>query len=176
MANSELKDKYFKIPLNVYNKINQQLKRINTQDKQAKGVKRAKDIVDAKKISYSQMKRLKNYFDGYSGDGKDDEFNLIGGDVTKQWVDKTLTHNRDGIKQGKKIRKDGGMENQFLKTHEKDNANSDPTDARGGLIDIAQSSKMDRIMGNDAIYKTSDKSNYNEEIKTIKYLIEYMSK
>ena len=172
MPNSNLKNKYFKVPDNVFNQINRNLNAINPDGEQAKGLKRAKDIVSDRKISYSQMKRLKNYFDSYQGDGNDDEFKLIGGKITRMWVDKTLGSNRDSIKQSKKTKMDGGLENQFLKTHTKDNDNADPTRANGGMIDVRKSSKMRNIMANDAIYQ----ENYKKEIDSMKYLIEYMDR
>jgi hypothetical protein len=172
MPNSSLENKKFKVPDNVFNKINQMLKRVNTNSEQAKGLKRAKDIVSDRKVSYSQMKRLKNYFDSYQGDGNDEEYKLIGGKITRMWVDKTLGQNRDSIKQSKKTKMDGGMENQFIKTHTKDKDNANPTKANGGMIDIRKSSKMRNIMANDAIYQ----ENYKKEIDSIKYLIEYMNK
>jgi hypothetical protein len=178
MPNSKLQDKYFKVPDNVFNIIKRMLTQINSTDGQAKGLKRANDMVSDRKISYSQMKRLKNYFDSYEGDGNDDEYKLIGGKATRIWVDKTLGHDRDSIKHGKKVRKDAGEQNQFIKTHTKDKDNSDPTDPNGGMVDITKSSKMRNIMANDAIYKSSDRKSeaYNKEIDSMKYLIEYMSK
>jgi hypothetical protein len=172
MPNSQLNDKYFKVPDNVFNQINRRLSAINPDTEQAKGLKRAKDIVADRKISYSQMKRLKNYFDTYKGDGNDEEFKLIGGKVTRMWVDKTLGSNRDSILQSKKAKMDGGLENQFLKTHEKDNDNTNLSRANGGMIDIAKSSKSKNIMANSAIYQ----ENYKKEIDSMKYLIEYMDK
>ncbi len=172
MPNSNLKDRYFKVPDNVFNKINQRLRVINPDSEQARGLKRAKDIVSDRKISYLQMKRLKNYFDTYKGDGTDDEFKLVGGKTTRMWVDKTLGSSRDSILQSKKAKMDGGLKNQFIKTHTKDKDNADPTRPNGGMIDIRKSSKMRNIMANDAIYQ----ENYKKEIDSIKYLIEYMDK
>ena len=172
MPNSDLINKLYKIPDNVTNKVKHMLAIIHTNDKQAKGVKRAKDLVDNKKISYGQMKRLKSYFDSYKGDGKDDEYKLIGGKVTRKWVDNALKTDRESIKTNKKVKMDGGMENQFIKTHEKDNENTNVTASNGGMIDVAKSMDSRAIMHNSAVYKES----YNKEIKTIKYLIEYLSK
>ena len=168
MPNKDLQNKTFKVPSKVKNRINRQLNRMNTDDKHAKGVKRAKDIISNDNISYGQMKRLKNYFDTYSGDGKDEEFNLIGGSVTRKWVNDELGKSRESIKKLKKSKMDGGMENQFIKPHTKDNENTNVTKSNGGMIDIGKSSSMRSIMANSAVYK--------EEIKTIKYLIEYMLK
>lgn len=172
MANSDLKDKYFKVPDKVFNRVNRMLTNIKTNDGHAKGLARAKDLIDDRRVSYAQMKRIKNYFDNYKGDGSDNEYKLIGGDITKDWVNKTLNLSRETIKHGKQVRKDGGMENQFIRTHEKDYDNSNPTKSNGGMIDIGKSSTMKNIMADDAIYQ----ENYNKEINTIKYLMEYLNK
>tara|TARA_R110000851_G_scaffold158676_2_gene301738 strand:+ start:2643 stop:3188 length:546 start_codon:yes stop_codon:yes gene_type:complete len=178
MANSKLQDKIFKVPDKVFNKVNQMLNKINVDDKQAKGLRRAKDIVNDRNVTYSNMKRLKNYFDNYSGDGSDNEFNLIGGKITRKWVDETLGQDRESIKKIKKTKKDGGLENQFLKTHEKDSDNTNPTNPNSGMVDITKGSTLNNIMTGDVIYKSSDNKQeaYNKEINSIKYLIEYMNK
>lgn len=172
MPNSDLKDKFYKIPDKVISRISQMLSRLKINDEHAKGLKRAKDMVDNKKISYSQMKRIKNYFDTYEGDGNDDEYRLIGGLVTKEWINNALGQDRESIKTQKKAKMDGGLENQFLKTHEKDNDNTNLGKSNGGMIDIKSTGTLRGIMSGDAVYK----ENYNKEIGTIKYLIEYMNK
>jgi len=178
MPNSSLQDKYFNVPDKVFNKVNQALKMVITNDDHAKGVKRAKDIVSDRKVSYAQMKRLKNYFDSYEGDGSDSEYKLIGGKITRLWVDKTLGSNRDSIKQSKKAKMDAGLENQFIRTHEKDNDNANPTNPDSGMIDITKGKVSDKILRGDEIYKSSVRKTeaYNKEIESIKYLIEYMNR
>jgi len=175
MANSKLTNKFYRIPDDVHNKIVNQLNKINFSEDE-KGVKRAKDIINNKEISYGQMTRLKNYFDNYEGDMSDNEFKIIGGNITKKWVNNELFKDTESIRRIKKSKMDSGMENQFLSPHKKDNDNTNPTDPKGGLIDIKKSSKLRNIMANDAIYKTSESKTYNEEIKNIKYLIEYLNR
>jgi hypothetical protein len=176
MPNKDLNSKVYTVPDKVYNKIKQGLKTVDINDKQGKGVKRAKDIVNNREVSYSQMNRLKNYFT--NNDNNDNEFKLIGGKVTKNWVEDTLKQDTESIKKEKKVKMDGGLENQFIKTHEKDNDNANPTNPDGGLIDVTKGSTFDKVMTGDEVYKSSDRKNeaYNREIKSIKYLIEYMSK
>lgn len=179
MPNNKLQGKIYKVPDKVLNKINQALKMVDVNNKHVKGYKRANDIISKKQISYSQMNRLKNYFDNYEGNGGDDEFKLIGGKVTQKWVDNSLNDDTENIKRLKKTKMDGGMENQFIKPHEKDNDNHDPTDPNGGLVDLtANRSTLDSVMTGDEVYKTSDRTNenYHKEINSIKYLIEYMNK
>jgi hypothetical protein len=172
MPNKDLKYKSYKIPINVINRIKNTINNLSSNDLQAKGLKRAQDMIDNKVISYSQINGLKNYFDTYEGDGKDDEYKLIGGETTKKWIDNSLEHDKATIKKNKTVRKDGGMENQFIKTHEKDKDNSNPTKANGGMIDVKNSFKNKNIMSNDAIYQES----YNKQLNSMKYLIEYLSK
>jgi len=172
MPNKDLKYKSYKIPDRVVNRIKHMIAKLTISDSQAKGLKRAQDMVDSKIITYSQMNRLKNYFDTYEGNGSDDEYKLIGGETTKKWLESSLEHDKETIKKNKTVRKDGGMENQFIKTHEKDVDNANPTKANGGMIDAKNSFKSKNIMANDAIYQ----ENYNKEINSMKYLIEYLSK
>jgi len=178
MPNSKLKNKVYKVPDKVFNKINQALKMVDVNNKQVKGYKRANDIISNREVSYSQMNRLKNYFTNYKGNGNDDEFKLIGGKTTERWVEDELDKDTENIKKIKKAKMDGGMENQFIRPHTKDKDNHDPTDPNGGIPDITKGSTLHNIMTNDVVYKTSDRSNesYNKEIQTIKYLIEYMNK
>jgi len=172
MPNKDLKYKSYKIPDRVVNRIKHMIAKLKISDLQAKGLKRAQDMVDSKIITYPQMNRLKNYFDTYEGNGADDEYKLIGGEATKKWIEGSLEHDKETIKKNKTVRKDGGMENQFIKTHEKDVDNANPTKANGGMIDVKNSFKSKNIISNDAIYQ----ENYNKEIGSMKYLMEYLSK
>lgn len=178
MPNSELQSKTYSVPDKVYNRVRSMLSKMNVEDGQARGLKRAEDIVDDREVSYAQMKRLKNYFDNYSGDGSDDEYNLIGGKLTKQWVEDSLEQDRRSIKHEKKVKMDGGLENQFIKTHTKDKDNANPTNPDSGMIDVTSGSVMDKVMTGKEIYKSSNrkKESYEQEIESIKYLIEYMNK
>lgn len=162
MANSSLENKYYIPSDKVLGKIESAVIKYDV-DSGAKGFARARDILKNKKISYSQMKRLKNYFDNYEGDGSDTEYKLIGGETMKKWIDKSLSTSRETVHAEKKVRMDAGEENQFIKTHEKDKDNADPTRVR--MPQIHKGSKLRNIMANDTIY---------EEIENIKYLINFM--
>ena len=121
------------------------------------------------------MKRIKNYFDSYSGDGDDDEYKLNGGELMKNWVDKELGTSRDAIHSTKKVQMDAGRENSFIKTHEKDKSKN-PT--KVGIPKLHKGSTAANIMRNDTTYesitpKTESQTIY-EEIESIKYLIGYM--
>jgi len=167
MANSDLQGGYFVCPDEVVRGLQSELASYE-KGGNTKGLKRAKGIVEKGKISYSHIKRLKNYFDKYEGDGTDDEYKLNGGDKMKKWVDNTLKGARDGIHFEKKARMDAGEENQFKKTHSKDNANADPTRVR--IPRPHKGSVQRQIMTNKVTYES-----VSDEMDEIRYLIEYMN-
>lgn len=69
-------------------------------------------------ISYSYAKKLKSYFDN-KPDRNSEEFILKGGDQLKNYINKLLSSERHMIYRHKNVKSNVGMENQFIKTHEK---------------------------------------------------------
>ena len=134
----------------------------------ASGFKRAKNIVDTKRLSYEQMKRVKNYFDNYEGDGNDMEFKLNGGDLMKSWVNNTLGNARDAIENVKRVEMNAGKENAFIRTHNKDRDNKNIT--KVNLPKPEKGSQYDNIMNGRVRYESVE-----SKINSIKYLIEYMN-
>jgi hypothetical protein len=65
-------------------------------DQSADGYRRNISLRKNGFITYQQLKRIKNFFDTYQGDGKDAPFILNGADYMKNWVNSTLTHMRSG--------------------------------------------------------------------------------
>jgi hypothetical protein len=110
--NSELEGKEFTIPSFVKEEIK------NKQIEYGMSTKRSKYLLNQNTISYYEIKRLKNFFDNNS-DGVD--FYLAGGNEMKGWVNNILNQYRGQIHNKKKILYDIGLDNQFKKTHTKDN-------------------------------------------------------
>ena len=92
-------------------------------DTNTEGFSRNQDLRKSKKATYQQIKRIKNWFDSYSGNKEDAPFILNGGYRMKGWCDEVLRVWRQGDNSGKKIKMDTGMENQYLDSHEKNNFN-----------------------------------------------------
>jgi len=116
-------------------------------------------------VTYSNAKMIKTRLNQAKTDGNIAEFNKKGGDSVLRWIEDTLKTDRNSIKSVKKTGMDAGRENEFIKKHEKDKDNTNPT-AVGGLPKINKGSISRKIMSNKEVY--------NEEIKQIRYLIEYM--
>jgi len=97
------------------------------------GYKRNQDLRKSRKATYQQIKRIKNWFDGYNGNKEDAPFILNGGDRMHQWCDEVLRVWRDNDNGGKKIKSDAGMQNQYLDSHEKNSFNLN--DKHGTTVD-----------------------------------------
>lgn len=92
------------------------------------GYKRLSNFIDREgKLTYEWLKRVKNYFDTYSGDGTDITYQMNGGNELKKWCNKTLQQATEIIKNGKETMKNNGVDNQFIQTHYKDKMNTNPT-------------------------------------------------
>jgi hypothetical protein len=115
-------------------------------------------------LSYPNLKMTKTRLNNAKTNNLE-EFNKKGGDNSLKWVEETLNTNRQAIYGVKKTGMDAGRENEFIKTHDKDHDNANPT-AVGGLPKINKGNISRKIM--------SGKEVYNEEIRQIRYLIEYM--
>ena len=146
MANSDLYGKKWTVPNDVISKLN---KSINNSNKSDKGYKRAQNITSDRAMSYSMLKRIKNFFDSFSGNKNDSDYLLAGGDSMKTWVNNTLGKSRGDIVRDKRNKSDSGMSNQFKKTHSKDKNNKNVTKASIALIKGDARS----INNNRAIYK-----------------------
>ena len=116
--NSELKNRVFPIPDGVRKILQQTLTNYNG-DKTVDGYKRLNNILNSETISYSEMKRIKNFFDNYIGTNKSADFILNGGEPMKTWVNNTLYTARKAISDFKQAKKNAGIQNAFIKHHEK---------------------------------------------------------
>lgn len=112
------------------------------------GYNRNQELRKSKKVTYQQIKRIKNWFDKYNGNKEDAPFILNGGDRMKNWCDHVLKSWRDEVEGGKKTKSDAGMQNQYLKPHQKNSFNL-----------------------NDKHKSTADELSVNEEINRINKLI-----
>lgn len=89
--NHSIKNQIFQVPDKLMEIINSELSKTN--DSSIDGYDRANFIISSKgRLNTEVMKRIKNYFDHFSGNEK--SFNLIGGNLMKNWVEKSLENAR----------------------------------------------------------------------------------
>jgi hypothetical protein len=169
MPNKDLKDLVWVVPKNILVKINNTLKNYNG-DGNVSGVKRAKNILNNNSISYSEMKRLKNFFENC--DENSFEFNVIGGGEMKVWVNNSLSTSRDAIYNEKNTRMMSGEENQFIKPHEKDKINHKKNDKRTSITKLNIPKIYKQSSGKDIMLNNS----FTEEVNRIKQIMEFFQK
>lgn len=117
--NSQLKNRTFYIPddlyMNLQNTLNQKADKTTTP-----GYKRLKNLLNNRHVSYSDMKRIKNFFDHFNGDVESDEYVMNGGKRMCDWVNSSLGTARDAVYGFKDAKRKMGMNNAFIRPHEKD--------------------------------------------------------
>ena len=122
-GNSQLKGKFWNCPDDILSYLSETLKNfeLKNQNKKTEGYNRAKNIINNKKITYENLKRIKNWFDTYEGKNTDWEYLLHGGNKMKEWVENTLYKATKGIKDVKDTQnKAGTKDNTHIKSHTKD--------------------------------------------------------
>lgn len=125
--NSDLYNKTAKIPESLIKHLNDSFGSISA-DSSIEGFKRNKELRETGIATYQQIKRIKNWFDSYSGKKEDAPFILNGGDRMNTWCNHVLNHWRDSIESGKQIKSDTGMQNAFIDPHDKEGGSVNPGD------------------------------------------------
>lgn len=168
-GNSDLDGKYWNCPDYVINSFKDAIKSfdsINKDDKKPEGYKRAKGIIENKKIEYKQLKRIKNWFDTFEGNHNDIEYKLNGGKTMENWVNSTLNRETQAVKAPKKIKSETGLTNQFIKQHSKDNSKVNKNTLKMKLPNISKD-VVGQVWRGKPVY---------EELLRIQELIIYESK
>ena len=120
--NSNLYNRKAKLPDDLIKHLKQCAGSVSA-DSNTEGFNRNKEIVSSGVVTYQQIKRIKNWFDQFTGKKEDAPFILNGGDRMSNWVNAALQQMRNSVSNSKKIKSDGGMSNQYLDSHEKNSFN-----------------------------------------------------
>jgi len=125
--NSNLYDRKAKLPKSLVDHLSKSFDGVEA-DSNVEGFNRNKELRETGVVTYQQLKRIKNWFEGYNGNKEDAPFILNGGDRMNKWCNHVLDHWRSVDADGKGRRAAGGMENQFIDSHEKDGIVVNPHD------------------------------------------------
>lgn len=165
--NKELKDRIFDLPQDILNKINHTI--VGLQGNHARGLERAKKLLNDKKVKYGQLKRIVH--DLQTMDKVKDrlKYDLCGGELMDNWSKQYLKGERDLISNRKDSKKradeissmEGERKNSHIKKHRKKSNYRIPTN----LI----KSNSDK----NSISQISSMGSLFEEINKIKKLILY---
>lgn len=69
------------------------------------GYRRNQELQTQDKITYKQLKRIKNFFDNFQGDASNLSYILNGGNMFKTWVNNTLSNMRNNTQNNQSITK-----------------------------------------------------------------------
>ncbi len=169
-GNSQLKGKFWNCPDEIVKYLTEVVKNFESKniDKKTEGYSRAKNIISNKRITYENLKRIKNWFDTYDGKNNDWEYLLNGGKKMKEWVNNTLDTATKGIKNVKDTQnKAGTRDNTHIKTHTKDNSKISFKTTTPKIPKLHKSKVSHQIWTGKPVY---------EEIERILNLIIYKSK
>lgn len=117
-----------------------------------------------------ELSRLRKAKDKCNKNKDCSEFNRLGGEKKYKEIEKLVELEKEKNYRYKKVGMDAGRENQFIKNHDKDKDNSNPT-AVGGVPKINKGSINDKIINNAEVYN----EHFSKEINKIRYLIEYIN-
>jgi len=118
-VNKSLYDSIIEFPKDKQRHMKKSLEMVKGADENSEGYKRNKELQTKNYITYKQLKRIKNFFDNFKGNQKEPSFILNGGVEMKNWVNDQLRKMREGLKMTKTNKMNTGMQNQFIKPHEK---------------------------------------------------------
>lgn len=153
--NKELYDQIIEFPKDKQKHMKLCFEKANVTDETTEGFKRNKELQNKNYITYKQLKRIKNFFDNFKGNQNEKPFILNGGVIMKNWVNDTLRKMRSGIDMTKRNKMETGMQNQYIKPHEKkDFTNVRPSQKHSSTInkyDVAVTESLKRI--NEIMYK-----------------------
>jgi len=121
MANQELQGNYYNLSQNVLDGLKEKLDSYekNNGDKSLEGYTRLKNLVNAGKLSYENMKNIKGILQKHSGNKV--LYELNGGSILETWINETLKVARTTSELKKDLKDKAGIENAYKKTHYKKN-------------------------------------------------------
>jgi hypothetical protein len=118
-VNKSLYDTIVEFPKDKQEHMKKSFASVKDADENSEGFKRNKELQSKNYITYKQLKRIKNFFDNFKGNHNEQSFILNGGVLMKNWVNDQLRKMREGLKMTKTNKMNTGMQNQFIKPHEK---------------------------------------------------------
>lgn len=114
--NSNLYNKTWDFPQDMRNHMKVCFGKLKGVDANTEGFNRNRRLQSAVSIGYPELKRIKNFFDNFTGTPQDAPFILNGENKMKTFVDSILSGARQSLSTSNQIRNNTGMiDNQELK-------------------------------------------------------------
>jgi 8-oxo-dGTP pyrophosphatase MutT (NUDIX family) len=141
--NSQLYGNSYNIPQEILANIKTALIQYPTSE----GIKRAKNLLNTKSITYQNLKRLKNFFDYYNPQTTSaEQYQLAGGDKMKSWVETVLNAEREGVKQNTETTSDMHVNNRGSKLSNPNPLQKEELDQMGNIMTEGVNLKEDKAI------------------------------
>lgn len=128
--NKDLYGEVIYLPKEILDNLTVCFQNVPNSDQNTEGHRRNEELRKNGYVTYQQLGRIKNFFDNYGGDKKDNPFILNGGDYMRTWVDQTLNSMRNGDSSQKKI------DHEYKEPLYDDNVNANTLKDLGWLVDF----------------------------------------
>jgi hypothetical protein len=155
-VNKDLYGQQIQLPKEIMEYLETCFNYTTNSDSNTEGYNRNQELRDTGYVTYQQLGRIKNWFDNYSGDGKDAPYILNGADYMKSWVDNTL----------ESMRNSDGMTKQVRQDYNPEPIDGNLIDDLGWLADMNRPSK-EHSKFTDDVRITENLNRINEIIKKI---------
>lgn len=162
-GNSQLRGRKFPLPDGIKGHIRKIVNDFQG-DRNTAGFKRLENLIENPSVSYSEMKRIKNFFDNYQGEPTDLEYQLNGGQPMQTWVNLTLSNATGVIRDTKQAMKDAGIKNAFIKHHKKNRTNTKPTTQK-----VNTNGDLSKNLRTNSTFKFESKQRINEDLEDYYY-------
>ena len=121
----------------------------------SKGLQRLINVLsmdrDSGGIGYNELTQLKHVFSKMNK--SDEEYEIIGGDLMKSWVEVSLASMENSVKLDKEARRRAGEQNVYRKTHTKDTSiRLKPLDLNESEFVVDHTDRVFRISETQANY------------------------
>lgn len=113
--NKDLYGKKWDFPQDMRDHMKVCFQKVNNADANVEGYNRNLRLQKTTSLSYPELKRIKNFFDTFSGPQTDAPFVLNGENKMKNFVNSILSGARQSINTTEKIKNDTGMSNMDVK-------------------------------------------------------------
>jgi hypothetical protein len=108
--NKELYGKVWQFPQHMQKHMQVCFAKVKNADSNVEGYNRNKRLQTTNNVGYSELKRIKNFFDTYTGNPQDAPFILNGENKMKDFVNSILSGARQSLSTSQQIRNNTGMQ------------------------------------------------------------------
>ncbi len=143
--NKQLYGKNYPLPNKLVKYLDQCFNYVKNKDENTEGFRRNRDLVSKKQVSYSVLKRIKNWFDNFKGKKNDAPYILNGGDYMRNWVNSSLEMDRKGIERSSDNRENTGMDNNSNPSSSDAKVGKDNINMKVEKLDMAVTESLKRI-------------------------------